>query len=144
MAIDASKYTRARASVNEDHLTKQASNERGRFLAQKRGNRQRADSRRNFGRQQAGFMESSARRGLTGGGVKSGAFQQALRQRTGDYTRQVGRFEDDAAEQQRGFDMSAAALDRQRDQMLRQIEEDRQREIAMAALQLKALKPLYG
>jgi hypothetical protein len=144
MAIDQSRYTRARGQANSQHLSMQAANERGRFLSQRRGTRDRSDATRTFGRQQAGFMNSGAQRGLTGGGVRSGAFQQALQQRVGDRTRSMGRYEEDYATQQREFDFNSGNIDRQRDEMLLQIEEDKQREIAMSALQLKALKPLYG
>jgi hypothetical protein len=144
MAIDQSRYTQQRGQVNSDHLSKQAANERGRFLSQKRGNRQTADATRGFGRSQRGFMGNQASRGLTGGGVSSGVFQRQLQQRVGDHTRNMGRLADDLGEEQRGFDINSGNIDRMRNQALLQIEQDRASEIAMQALQLKALKPLYG
>ena len=144
MAVDQSRYTRQRSEVNQDHLAKQAANTRGRFLAQSRGNRQTSDAKRTFGRSHEPFVSSHARRGLTGGGVRSGAFQNALRQRTGDHVRKMGRMASDQAAELRQFDLNSGNIDRQRDEALRAIEEQRQREIAMAALNLRALKPLYG
>ena len=144
MAIDQSRYTKARGQVNSDHLSKQAANERGRFLSQKRGARQRSDATRSFGRQQSGFMQNAASRGLTGGGVRSGAFQSALKRRVGDHTRYMGRMADDFGTEQREFDFASANIDRQREQALLAIEERKQNEIAMQALMLQAYKPLYS
>jgi len=144
MAIDQSRYTQRRSDVNQDHLSKQAANTRGRFLAQQRGNRQTSDTTRTFGRSHEPFVSNHARRGLTGGGVRSGAFQNALRQRTGDHVRKMGRQAGDQAAELRQYDLNASNIDRHRDDQLRTIQEDRQREIAMAALNLRALKPLYG
>lgn len=144
MAIDQSRYTKQISGVNQDHLAKQAANTRGRFLASSRGNRQTADTTRQYSRGHEPFMSEHARRGLTGGGVRSGAFQKALRQRTGDNVRKMGRLASDQAMEQRQFDLNAGNIDRFRDDALRDIESQRQREIAMAALNLRALKPLYG
>ena len=144
MAIDSSRYTAKRSEVNQDHLSKQAANTRGRFLAQQRGNRSTSDATRSYGRSHEPFVSNYAKRGLTGGGVKSGAFQSALRQRTGDQVRKMGRMAGDQAAELRQYDINSGEIDRYRNDALAQIEEDRQREIAMAALSLRALKPLYG
>tara|TARA_R110000764_G_scaffold64200_1_gene135238 strand:- start:475 stop:909 length:435 start_codon:yes stop_codon:yes gene_type:complete len=144
MAIDAGRYTRQRSSINEEHLSKQAANTRGRFLSQQRGNRDTSDAKRSYGRSHEPFMGQYAKRGLTGGGVRSGAFQKALRQRTGDNVRNVGRMASDQAAEQRSYDVQGANIDRYRKDALRSLEEKRQQEISLAALSLQALKPLYG
>jgi len=56
----------------------------------------------------------------------------------------MGRQAGDQAAELRQYDLNASNIDRHRDDQLRAIQEDRQREIAMAALNLRALKPLYG
>jgi len=88
-------------------------------------------------------MQNAASRGLTGGGVRSGAFQSALKRRVGDHTRYMGRMADDFGAEQREFDFASSNIDRQREQALLAIEERKQNEIAMQALMLKAYAPIY-
>ena len=144
MAIDQSRFTKRKSDVNSTHVSQQAANTRGRFLAHTRGTRQKADTKRSYGRSHEPFVANHAQRGLVGGGVRSGAFQKALQQRTGNYVRGAGRLESDLASEQRNFDLNSSNIDKQRNDALRAIEDDRQRQIAMAALNLRAMKPLYG
>ena len=144
MAIDTSKYEARRRTVNNDWSGKKAANEFGRFTSQQRYTRNKGDLTRDFSRSQNPFMGSMAQRGLTGGGVRSGAFQQALSRRVGDYTQAQGRLGEDYANQARSYDMQGAELDRWRTDALAELEAEKAAEIATAALNIKALRPMFG
>lgn len=143
MALDTSKYESGRRKVNDEWGAKRAANEFGRFTSQQRFSRDIGDFKQNFGDQQGGFMGAQARRGLTGGGVNSGSFQQALQKRATGFTQNLGRMQQDAASQQQQYQMDAGNIDRWRGEALADIEASKQRDIAMAALQLQSLRPLF-
>lgn len=144
MALDTSVYDARRRSANDQHAASLATNERGRFLSQRRGIVRQGNFRRDFGRGQGAFMGNAARRGLVGGGVRSGTFQRSLNRRVGDFTRDLGEMQSDFSHEQQEFGFNASAIDRERDRMLADIEYDRQKDIAMAALNIKALQSELG
>lgn len=144
MALDTSRFEAGRRQINDEYAGKQAANEFGRFVGQQRTNRQIGDFKTDFGRGQGRFMGGMARRGLTGGGVRSGAFQQALQQRAGDYTRDLGRMQQDQGMALQQSQLESANIDRWRNDALADLEAQKQREIALAALNIKAIKPMFG
>jgi hypothetical protein len=144
MALDTSQFERGRRDVNTQWGAGQAANDFARTQSQQRFSRSSFDFKQNFGRQQAGFMSGQARRGLTGGGVVSGGFQQALQNRVGDYTTQVGRMNSDFGDETRRFDMEANNMDTWRNNALADIQAAKTKDISMTALNLQALKPLFS
>lgn len=144
MAVNLSKYESKRRGVNDQYSGQKAANDFGRFTSQQRFGRQKTDFTKSFGRSQDPFMGGMARRGLTGGGVRSGAFQQALSRRAGDFTEGVGRINQDWGQEAQQFDRTDGQLDSWRQQALADIQAEQANEIAMAALNIKALRPLFG
>ena len=144
MTVQTSRYAAQANSVNEDYGARSAANAYSRTLSQQRGDRQLGDTRRNFGRSLPKFNASFGRRGLSGPGVQSGVQTSALQRYLGDYDRGMGRIEDQVQEQQQGFMLNQANLDSQRERALADIEASKQNEIALTALNLKALAPFIG
>ena len=142
--IDFSRYEAGRRGIMDEYAGKRAANEFGRFTSQQRFKRNKDDFNRGYRRGQAGFMNNWAQRGLTGGGVRSGSFQDALRRRTTDYTRGLGRMEQDQRWAEMGYDQGDAQIEQMRINALNDLEMAKQRDIAMAALNINALRPIIG
>jgi hypothetical protein len=85
-----------------------------------------------------------AQRGLTGGGLKSGSFNQAMQRYMGDYTRSYGEAQNDLTESLRQFDLNQAQATVNRDNALAQIDLDKAREIAFAAQNIEQLRSMLG
>ena len=143
MAIDTSVYERQRRGITDDYATRAATNAYSRFLSQQRSERGLADYQRDFRRQTPRFTASYARRGMAGGGVRSGVYNQAMRNYVGDYGQNLNRMYADQASELRQFDLTAAEQAAAKDRALADVEMDKQREIANAALYLTALKPSF-
>lgn len=144
MAVDTSVYERQRRGINDEYTSKAATNAYSRFISQQRGERGIADYQRDFRRAIPSYTASYGRRGLTGGGVQSGVYQNAMRNYVGDYGQNLNRM---YADQQQGlnqFDLQGADLTAQRDRALADMEAEKAREIAMAASYLSALKPQFS
>lgn len=144
MAVNTAQYESGRRDVNKQHGAQSAANEFGRFTSQQRFSRQLGDYKRDFGRGQSAFMGNQASRGMTGGGIQSGGFQQALSRRAGDYAQNLGRMNLDASQDNQKYSMNQANLDQWRTDSLADIENAKTNEIAMTALNIQALKPLFG
>jgi hypothetical protein len=141
---DLSVYERQRRAVDQNYASQSATNQYARFLSQQRGDRQVGDYRRDFSRSAPRFGAAWGRRGLTGGGVRSGSYQQGLGNYLGDYTRGLGRLAEDQANESRTFDMNDANYAAMRESALADIEADKQRTIAATAAHLRELAPLLG
>ena len=143
MAIDTSVYERQRRGINEDYGTKAATNAYSRFISQQRGERGINDYTQSFRRKTPGFTASYGKRGLTGPGVKSGIYQNAMKNYLGDYNQNLNRMYSDQATEGRQYDLTEAQLTSARDRALADMEADKAKEIAMAASYLSALKPTF-
>lgn len=144
MAVDTSVYERARRGVNDQYAANASANTYGRFLSQRRGSRQVADYSRQFGREQPRFTASYGQRGLATPGVRSGLYSQAMQRYVSDYSRGRNDIMQSYADDQRKFDMDGARFKAERERALADIEMQKQREIASAALNIKQLRPLIG
>ena len=143
MAIDTSVYERQRRGINEDYAAKSATNAYSRFLAQQRGERSIADYTRDFSRSAPSLTAAYGRRGLTGGGVRSGVYGKAMQRYVGDYQQNLARQQADLATGTRQYDLTEAQLASARDRALSDMEVDKAKEIANAASYLSALKPTF-
>jgi hypothetical protein len=143
-AIDTSLYERQRRNIGEQYSRQAAINALGRFNAQQRGNRQIADYTQNFQRQTPRFTASYGRRGLTGGGVRSGVYQKALQNYVGDYNQGLNRSYADLQGELNQYDLNAAQLQSDYQRGLTDLEIDKAKEIANAAQYLNALKSQFG
>lgn len=143
-AVDTSSYERQRRDVNQDYAARSASSAFSRFLSQKRGSRQVGDLTRGFQQATPRFNASFGRRGLSGPGVQSGVQTSALQRYAGDFQRSLGGVQDMIAGEQRQYALQQAQLDAQKQRALSDIEASKEREIALAALNIRALGPLIG
>ena len=144
MAIDTSVYERQRRGIEQDYGSKSAINAYSRFLGQQRGERGITDYTQSFQRSTPKFAASYGRRGLAGGGVKTGVYQNAMRNYLGDYNQNLNRMYADQASEGRQYDLTEAQLTSARDRALADMETDKAKEIAMAASYLSALKPTFS
>lgn len=144
MAVDVSRFEGRRRAIGDEYAGKKVAADFGRFTSQQRGSRQLGDYRRNFQRGQGSFMNGFAQRGLTGGGVRSGAFQRSLSNRLQDFQRGEGRIRQDMQMADQRWDLENARIDAWRQNALADLEMEKQREIAMAALNIQAIRPLIG
>ena len=143
MAIDTSVYEAQRRSINQDYGTKSAMNAYSRFLSQQRGERGITDYTQSWKKSTPKFAAGFSRRGMGGGAVQSGVYQNAMRNYMSDYNQGLNRMYQDQATEGRQYDLSEAQLTSARDQALAQMETDKAKEIALAASYLSALKPNY-
>jgi hypothetical protein len=141
MAVDLGAYENRRNSINQDYAAKSSTNAYARFLAQQRGDRSKADYSRDFGRRLPRFTASWGRRGLTGGGVRSGTYRQGATEYLGDYNRNLAQIAQDQAQTDYSYQLTdqqqAALMQRE----LSQLEYEKSQEIAMTAANLAALQP---
>lgn len=137
-------YERQRGDVEYKYTTDSTTNAYGRFLGQQRYERQTADANRAYGRAYPGYKANFGQRGLSGGGVKSGAMRHSMNNFVGDYQREYQRAAQDQTLANQQFDLNQANLDQYRQQALQGIETDKANEIAMAAQNLQQLRDLLG
>ena len=141
---DLSPILQRQNAIHQDFAAKQAANTFSRTLSQQRGSRQQADFRQGFQRSLPKFTGSFARRGMTGGGIQSGVFQNAMRNYVGDYTRDLGRMQEDYFIQDQQFGFDQARFTAERDNALADLAAQKAALIAQTAQQIAALKPYIG
>jgi hypothetical protein len=143
-APDYGGYERQRGNVEYKYSTDSATNAYGRFLGQQRYERQNADASRAYGRAYPGYKASFGQRGLSQGGINSGAMRRSMGNYVGDYQRQYQQGAQDQTLANQNYDMQQANLDQWRQQSLQGIESDKANEIAFAAQNLQQLRDLLG
>jgi len=112
--------------------------------SQQRSDRGIADYQRDFGRQTPKFSAGYGKRGLTGGGVSSGVYSNAMRNYVGDYQQNLNRQYADKATDANQYDLNTANYEAERQQALADIETNKARDIANAANYLNALKGQFS
>jgi hypothetical protein len=137
-------YTRQRADVDYNYGNQSAQNAYGRFLGQQRFERNVGDKQRQFGRSYAPYKAGFGQRGLSGGGITSGAMRQSMGRYIGDHARDIGRSYQDQTLANQASDMQQAQLDQWRQQAIQGIETDKANEIAWAAQNLQYLREMLG
>jgi hypothetical protein len=142
--VDPSVYQQQINSVNRQYGQQSAMNAFGRFVSQQRGKRTIADYTQNFKRQTPSWTAAWGRRGMTGGGVRSGTYQNALRNWVGDYSQNLNRAYADQQYDLNQFDLNQANLQVNKQAALTDIQVNKAREIANAARYLNALKGQFG
>jgi len=144
MAADIAGYNQQANDVQYRYNTDRALNAYGRFLSQQRGARRVGDLSTNFGRSLPSYRASFGQRGLLGGGIRSGAMQRSMANYLGDYTRDYSRAQQDAVQEAQNYDLQASQLDAYLNNSLATIEQQKQNDIANAALAIEALRPYLG
>lgn len=140
----AGKYESQRRGVENRYAIDSSQNAYGRFLSQQRGNRNLADTTRNFKQNYAPYASQFGARGLSTGGVQSGVRQRAMGNYVGDYYRNYGRQQQDLANEMQQFDMNQSLMDMWRAEELAAIDQQRTFDIASAAQNLEALREWLG
>lgn len=111
---------------------------------QRRGKRQMDDFSRGFGRQVPSFTAQQTQRGLGGGGIESGVMQRAMRDYIGDYTRDLGRMQEDYNRGLTQFDVQQGLYDDKYQATMDDLQLQKALSIASTADGLTQLKQLYG
>lgn len=137
-------YEAQRRGIDDDYAAKSSANAYSRTLSQQRGNRQIGQFQQNFRRELPGFNANFARRGLSGGNVRSGVHSNAFNRYVGDYQSNLGGMQADLAGQDQQFALNQMSLDQMRQSALADLEAQRQQQIALAALNISAVRPLIG
>jgi len=137
-------YERQKGAAEYKYGTESASNAYGRFLGQQRYERQTADSSRAFGRAYPGYKANFGQRGLSQGGINSGAMNRSMGNYVGDYQRQMQQGAQDQTLANQNWDMQQANLDQWRQTELQGIETSKANDIANAASNLQWLKEMLG
>jgi hypothetical protein len=144
MALDTSIYERARRGIRNQYTGQSAANEMGRFVSQQRGARDISDYKRQFYRGYPSYAAGYGRRGAAGPGVQSGVYKQAMSNYLGDYTRNLGRAQNDYRYNQYQYGLNADQLRAQRNQGYADLEMQKAKDIAGVGSWLKQLKAIYG
>jgi hypothetical protein len=137
-------YERQAGDVNYQYSRDAATNAYGRFLSQQRGERSLYDQSQQFGRQLPGYTASFGQRGLSGGGINSGAMRQSMGNYIGDYATQYGRTQQDTTNELQQYDLSQLNLDEWRQQQLAAIQAQKANDIANTASNLEYIRQLVG
>lgn len=138
------EWDRQRSDISYRYNTDAAANAYGRFLSQQRGERQLGDMSRAFGRETPRYTASFGQRGLSGGGINSGAMHHSMRNYIGDYGRDYGRTQQAMTQELQQFDKQQADLDAWRQKSLADIQRAQAQETANIAAQLEYLRELAG
>lgn len=140
MAVDYAGYERMRRNIMSDYAAKAASNDYGRFVSQQRGSRAIGDLTQNFQRSWAPTVASWMRRGANPQ-VNSGFYQQAMQNYVGDYQQRQNDLQQQNAQQDYQFGLSAAQLEAEKQRALAELEAQKQAQIANLAMNIQAIKP---
>jgi len=138
------QYEAARRGVENQYTQNSTQNAYGRFLSQQRGQRSLGDMQQGFQRSYPGYTAQFGQRGLSGGGVNSGAMQQSMGNYIGDYYRDYGRAQQDLTQELQQFDLGQSQLDAWRQNELMNIEQQKANDIANTANILQMLQQYLG
>jgi hypothetical protein len=141
---DNAGYAQQASDLQYRYNTDKAQNAYGRFLSQQRGSRGLSDTSRSFNRALPGYKSQFGQRGLAGPGVRSGAMQRSMGNYLGDYNRDYSRQQQDLTGELQQYDLEGANLDAYYNNSLAALEQQKQSDIANAALAIEALRPFLG
>lgn len=141
---DTGYYEASRRSINDQYGTDSTMNAYGRFLSQQRGSRSLGDMTQGFQRGYAPMRSQYGARGLSGGGLRSGAMQGAMQRYVGDYYQNYGRQAQDITQGLQQYDLEQARLNSWRTRSMADLDLQQAQEIARAAQNIEALKQYYG
>jgi len=144
MAADIAGYNTQAQDLQYRYNTDKANNAYGRFLSQQRGERSLGDMQTNFNRQLPDYRASFGQRGLAGSGINSGIMRRSMASYLGDYVRDYSRAQQDTTQEAQNYDLQSAQLDAYLNNSLSSLEQQKQNDIANAALAIEALRPYLG
>ena len=97
-----------------------------------------------FSRGLPSYKSTFGQRGLAGPGIRSGSMQRSMGNFIGDYARDYGRAQQDATQEAQNYDLQSAQMDAYFNNSLAGIEQQKQNDIANAALSIEALRGYLG
>jgi len=142
--VNTAYYDQQANDLNYRYNTDRASNAYGRFLSQQRGQRTLDDLSTQLGRGLPGFKSNLGGRGLGGPFAHSGVMNRAMGNYLGDYARDYGRAAQDMTQEAQNYDLQSAQLDAYLNSSLANLQQQKQQDIANAALAIEALRPYLG
>lgn len=137
-------YAQQSADANYRYNTDKANNAYGRFLSQQRGKRTLGDMSQNFNRALPNYKAGFGQRGLSGPGIRSGTMARSMSNFLGDYATDYSRAQQDMTQEAQNYDLQSAQADAYLNNSLASIEQQKQDDIANAALAIEALRPYLG
>ena len=137
-------YAQQSADANYRYNTDKANNAYGRFLSQQRGSRTLGDMSQNFNRALPSYRAGFQQRGLSGPGIRSGTMARSMNNFLGDYATDYSRAQQDMTQEAQNYDLQSAQADAYLNNSLAAIEQQKQDDIANAALAIEALRPYLG
>jgi len=148
MAFDPSIYEAARRNLLAQFTQQAAMNAYRQYLSRAQAQRDIEDyTRRAFGPTATGGLgevprltSSYARRGLTGQGVRSGAYANALNEYARRRAQTMGRAREDLASSMRGYELAETGARSEYEQGLADLERSKARQIAEDAQSLLNLR----
>lgn len=143
-APDLSPFLNQENAARSNFAGQSAQNTFNRGRTRAIGNRNVADFRQGFQRQLPSFSAAWGQRGLTGGGVQSGAFGRAMQNFVGDYTKDLGRMTEDQFGQDQQYDFNQARFTADRDSAMTDIATRKAQLIAQTAQGIASLRPYLG
>ena len=102
---DTAPTNKRRRTCTYRYNTDKAQNAYGRFLSQQRGERRLSDVSRTFNQSDPSYKSKFGQRGLTGGGIRSGAAKRSMGNYLGDYARDYGRAQQDITQDLQQYDL---------------------------------------
>ena len=144
MAIDIMQYGQARRGLGDQYGASAARNAYSQFLARTRGNRKLADVSEQYKRQFPGFVSNYQQRGLTGPGVQSGIYQQALSDFAKRQFTDVNAVRQSINEEINNLKFQQRDAKAQYEQQLAELQMQKARDIANQAAMLNSFKPFIG
>ncbi len=117
-----------------------AMNSYARFLSQKRGNRAALDTNRAATKGLGQLASSYAKRGLSNSGIRSAGVQEY----GNDWQTQLQDIRQGMAEEQMGFDLEDTAAVAEYDNMINDLNREKERRILEAASMLEKFRPFLG
>ena len=141
---DTGGYAQQAADLQYRYNTDKSTNAYGRFLSQQRGSRGLGDMRQTMQRELPSYKAQYGQRGLSQPGVRSGTMRRAMGNYLGDYTRDYSRAQQDATQEAQNYDLQSAQMDAYLNNSLAALEQQKQSDIANAALAIEALRPYLG
>lgn len=124
-------YEKQLSDLQNQYSNDEATNAYAQFISQQRFNRQRQDMAQSYQRQFPQFMGQFARRGVNQG-IRSGNMLTQLGNFVGDYNQSQDRLSEDQAQGTANYDQAQAAHQAQYQQALLALQEELQRQRAMA------------
>lgn len=141
---DSGAYEQQASDLGYRYNTDKTTNAYGRFLSQQRGERGLGGMQRTFSRSLPNYKAGFSQRGLAGPGIRSGSMNRAMGNYLGDYARDYGQAQQDVQQEAQNYDLQGAQLDAYYNNSLAALEQQKQNEIANAALAIEALRPYLG